>query len=96
MKRLFSVISAIAIAVLSLFLLTSCLPDTPEPPYGVWMSEEPRIVLYLKPEYRMPMNMPIFVGYYTVGGIDTKIFATFGHGLQFSIFELAGMTERGA
>ena len=74
--------------VLILLLLTSCLPDTPEPPSGVWMSEEPRIVLYFKPEYSINVGPPTYFGIYTIDGVERKVFVRFGAGLQFSIFDL--------
>jgi len=94
LKRLSSVISVIAIVVLSLFLFTSCTPETPEPPYGVWMSYEPRIVLYFKSEYRVPDRL-IYVGFYTIDEVETKVFAHFGRGQRFTVNDSAGMTEGG-
>jgi len=78
-----------------LFLLTSCIPDTPDPPYGVWVSEEPRIVLFFKPEYRIPVGMPSYIGIYVLDGVETKIFAHFGNGLRFRIQHLDSLTVRG-
>jgi len=94
MKILFSVISAIAIMILPLFLFASCTPETPEPPYGVWMSDEPRIVLYFKQEYRVPDRL-IYVGFYTIDEVETKVFAHFGRGRTFIIHDLTGITEGG-
>jgi len=92
-KQLRKLIAIILISML--FLLTSCVPDTPDPPYGVWMSEEPRIVLYFKPEYRIPIGMPSYLGLYTLDGVDTKIFAHFGNGPVFTVYGLEGLSERG-
>ena len=79
----------VAIAALILLLFTACIPETPEPPYGVWVSEEPRIVLYFKPEYRLPVATPNYLGIYTLNDVDTKVFARFGNGLQFAIYDLS-------
>ena len=81
--------------ILVLTLLASCVPDTPDPPYGVWVSEEPRIVLFFKPEYRIPVGPLSYLGFYTVEGVETKIFANFGNGLRFEIFNLTGLSEEG-
>ena len=78
----------LAILALALLLLSSCLPDTPPPPYGVWVSEEPRIVLFFKPEYRIIENTSIYFGIYTINDVDTKIFTNFGNGLWLEIFDL--------
>ena len=83
------------IILLILVTLSSCVPHTPEPPYGVWMSEDPHIVLYFKPEYRMPVGMPSYLGFYTIEGVETKVFARFGNGMQFTIYRLDGITEGG-
>ena len=80
--------SIIVFMVLILLLLASCLPETPEPPFGVWMSEEPRIVLYLKPEYRLPIAGPNYLGTYTIDGVDRKVFVSFGPGLSFALYDL--------
>ena len=73
---------------LILLLLTSCVPDTPYPPIGVWVSEDPRIVLFLKPEYQIPVGPLSFLGLYTIDGVETKVFAAFGNGLRFAIYDL--------
>ena len=84
-----------ALLVLLLVPFSSCVPRTPEPPNGVWMSENPHIVLYFKPEYQIPIGMPAYLGIYTVDGVEVKIFAHFGNGMQFEIFNLTGLGEDG-
>ena len=78
-----------------LFLLASCLPETLDPPYGVWLSEEPRIMLYIKPEYRISVGTPSYFGFYTVNDVETKIFAQFGAGFRFAIYDLTKPREIG-
>ena len=73
---------------LVLFVFSSCLPETLDPPYGVWLSEKPRIILYIKPEYRISVGTPSYFGFYTVNDVETKIFAQFGAGFRFAIYDL--------
>ncbi|MCL2841605.1 MAG: hypothetical protein FWE05_12635 [Defluviitaleaceae bacterium] len=73
--------------------VTSCLPETPEPPYGVWVSENPRIVMYFKPEYQISMYPPIYIGSYILDDVETKVFANFGSGLRFGIYPLSSFIE---
>jgi len=76
-------------ALTLLLLLTSCLPDTPLPPPGVWMSEEPKIILFFDPEDQIQgVGTPSFFGVYILDGVETKIFTQFGPGLTFRIFDL--------
>jgi len=60
---------------LATILFTACLPDTVEPPYGVWVSEDPRIVLYFKPQYQAPNSGWIlrFLALYEIEGVDTRV-----------------------
>jgi len=66
------------------------MPYTPEPPYGVWRSEEPNITLFFRPEYR---NVPTqfdnfsYLGLYVVGDEELRVFVTFGNGPRFRIQE---------
>jgi len=69
--------------------------DTPEPPHGVWMSEEPRIILYFKSEYQLSIYGISYIGLYTIDGVETKVFTQFGNGLQFRIFHLEKLDEYG-
>jgi len=87
--------ATIIFVIAALFLFASCLPRTPEPPYGVWVSEEPRIVLFLRPEYRIPIGMPSYVGFYTIDDVETKVFAHFGTGLGLEIYHITGLRRSG-
>ena len=50
----------IATVILLLLVISSCLPETQEPPFGVWKSEEPKLIMYFKPEYRnVPVRLPV-------------------------------------
>jgi len=85
----------LALAAMIVLMLASCLPKTPDPPYGVWMSEEPKIVLYLKPEYRIPIGPPSYLGFYILDGVETKVIAHFGNGLRFRLYDHTGLREDG-
>jgi len=88
MKKTFLSILMLTATMLA---LASCLPDTPDPPpEGVWVSEEPRIVLFLMPEYRLPVGMPEFIALYTIEDVETKVFVLFGNGLEFEILDYTG------
>jgi hypothetical protein len=81
----------IIVVLVALLLLSSCLPSTPPPPYGVWVSEEPRIVLFLTSEYRIFEGPSIYLGIYSIDDVDTKVSAQFGNGLWIEIY---GLTEQ--
>ena len=81
-----------AVLVLLSLLLTACLPDVAEPPFGVWMSDEPRIILYITPEYRVPVGPIIYLGLYTQDDIEVMLAVHFGAGRRFSLLDL---TETG-
>ena len=83
MKRIIAVAALITIFL----VLPSCVPDTPEPPYGVWKSEDPHIVLFFKPEHRIPIGMPAYLGFYTVDSTETKVFARFGKSIWCAVDE---------
>jgi len=95
LKRNGMMFAIITLLVLLLIPISSCVPDTPEPPYGVWMSEDPHIILYFKPEYRLPFPHISYIGFYTVDGVETRVFAHFGNGMRFTIYGLDGITEGG-
>ena len=82
MKKIFLAILMLTAAILA---LASCLPETPDPPEGVWVSDEPRIVLFLMPEYQIPRGMPEYIGLYKIDDTETKVFVRFGNGLEFEI-----------
>jgi len=66
--------------VLLLFVSSSCRPETPEPPYGIWLSENPRIVLYFTPEYRLPVPSIHYLALFTIDDVEIKAVAHFGPG----------------
>jgi len=70
----------ITITLVILLLLTSCVPETPPPPYGVWVSEEPQIILFFTPEYQVIEDGPFYFGIYTINGVDVKAFARLNPG----------------
>jgi hypothetical protein len=80
--------------MLVLLFTTSCRSEPVDPPYGVWVSEEPRIVLFFKPEYRTPRARG-YLGLYTIDDVETKVFARMHYGVRFSINPADAMTEDG-
>ena len=79
----------VLLTVIILLLPTSCLPDTPYPPPGVWMSEDPNIILFLNPEDRIQgVGAISFFGIYTIDEVETKVFIQLGNGLNFVIYDL--------
>jgi len=82
-----------AMMMLMVLFITSCVPETPEPPYGVWVSEEPHIVLFFKPQYRLPIYRPIYLGLYVIDGVETKVVLSFGHGTRFAVQSLEALEE---
>ena len=70
-------------------------PPTPDPPYGIWVSDEPRMVLFLKPQYQIFEDLPWYIGLYAQDGVDTKMFAAFGPGTIIEFFDLTGLREDG-
>ena len=70
-------------------------PPTPDPPYGVWVSDEPIMVLFLKPQYRILEDWPWYIGLYTQDNIETKIFAHFGPGTMIAVFDHTWLSETG-
>jgi len=74
---------------------TACMPNTPEPPYGVWMSEEPQIMLFFKPQYRIPVHTQRFLGLYIIDGVELKVFVGMSHGPRFTIHPKEALTEGG-
>jgi len=73
----------IASILLITFLFSSCVPDTPLPE-GVWISEDPNIVLFMDQEYtREGYNfVPTsetgrFLGIYTLDDEEIKVFVSF-------------------
>ena len=63
----------IATPIILILLLVSCVPETPPPPYGVWVSEEPQITLFFTPEYQILEGREFYFGIYTVNNLDTKL-----------------------
>jgi len=84
-----------ALIVLLVLFITSCSPETPEPPYGVWVSDEPQIVLFFKPQYRLPIYTPTYLGLYVIDGVEAKVFLEFYFGTRFSVNPQETLTEVG-
>ena len=95
-KTMMKSILAIILLVATIFALASCVPDTPDPPEGVWISENPRITLFFKSEYRIPTGTPTFIGLYAADGIETRVVVPFGNGLRFEIHDYTMLRETGA
>jgi len=78
-----------------LLSISSCLPETPDPPYGVWVGGDPQIMLFLKPQYRMTEDWPTYIGLYMLDGEEIKVFVRFGHGLSFRLSHQDSLQEGG-
>ena len=59
------------------------------------MSEEPRIILFFKPEYYLPSIGAAYIGLYTIDDVETKVFITLGNGLRIRLFPTSALSERG-
>jgi len=78
--------------LLAVAFLSSCLPETPDPPEGIWISDNPRIILYFKPEYRnMPRQMGIsYLGIYTAAnGHEIRFLIRLGKGPRLTFYDLS-------
>ena len=76
------------IIILLLMLNSSCLPESQEPPSGIWKSEEPNIIMYFKPEYRnVPLRLAAFnhLAVYYANGSASNVFILSGPGRRVSI-----------
>ena len=78
---------------LLLLQLSSCLPVT-HPPIGIWESENPNIRVYVKSEYSHSQGF-YYPAIYIVNGEETKVFARFDLGTEFTIFDLSEIREDG-
>ena len=85
----------IPLIFLLVIFISSCVPETPDPPPGVWKSTEPHIVLYLLFDYQHPQRRREYLGIYTINGNNIKIFAVFGNGLQFRLYKDTALREDG-
>ena len=71
--------------------MTSCVPET-HPPIGVWKSESPGIILYVKPDYQpIPGHGFRYPVTYILEGEETKAFVKFGNGPRFSVFDMSAI-----
>jgi hypothetical protein len=76
MKKILTILASIMFVV----ALSSCVPDAHrdlELPFGVWMSVEPTIILYIEREYQHPLQNgegQTFLGIYTTEHEEIKIF----------------------
>jgi len=61
--------------VVMTFMFSSCMVP-PEPPIGVWKSEDPSLVFYLDPAYRSLILPGSYLGFYTIDGEKTKVVIT--------------------
>jgi len=81
--------TTITLTILALLLLASCLPETPPPPYGIWVSEEPQITLFFTPDFQILENIEIYFGIYTVDSVDTKLaIRIYPGGGAFAMYDL--------
>ena len=84
----------VVFAMLAISLSSSCVPQTPPPPLGVWKSYNPNIILFLKPSYLMQQVSPIsYLGVYVADSYEIKMFVHFGNGLRFRLTEASYLRE---
>ena len=78
------------VAVFFLLLTLSSCHEIVEPPSGVWISSDPNIILYMKPQYALMGEYSLwFPGIYTVNGEDIKVVVTMtGRSPHFMIRDL--------
>jgi len=74
-------------------MLSFGLPETPDPPYGVWVSDDPRLVFFIKPQYRILEDWPWYVGIYTEHDIETKMVVRFGPAIIIEVCDLPAESE---
>ena len=81
--------------VLLMLALSSCNTGRHYPPVGVWKSEYPNIILYLKQDYLRPGTLFQHLGMYTTAADDEiKIFTTFTiRAPSFSVFKTTAVRE---
>jgi hypothetical protein len=78
--------------VVQLFLISSCVPYEPLPE-GVWKSEEPRIILYIEPDYQIRGS--IFPGLFTIDDSESKILIRAENDSSFTISTPYALMEGG-
>ena len=80
--------------ILLLFLLTACRPEPVEPPYGVWKSENPYVILYINEnQYIFHQSGTAWrhLGIYNKFGEELKVFPRFPVGNSFDIVYNLGL-----
>ena len=83
--------------IIILLFLSSCVPETPPPPLGVWKCYDVGIMLYLDPVYQHPLRQNVWLGYSFADEERTRIFARFGNGAgRINIYDFdTQLTEGG-
>ena len=90
-------ISIILIISMLLILFTSCVPEPVPLPYGVWKSENPDIILYLKDHHVILQSEihPQHVGIYIRNDEKLRIFPTTGNAQWLYIRYNLGLSPEG-
>ena len=73
-------ICKVVLLTLALFMLSACMPFEPvDIPLGVWRSEYPKIILYLKEAYELPLphGQDPFPGIYVRNGEEIRVYTRF-------------------
>jgi len=79
--------------VLTLLILSACVPETPPPPQGVWQSEYPEIILYIMPEYQIPGSGAFLAMYTEEDGSEVKMIIHFERGTIVSMWSIVGTPQ---
>ena len=93
-------ICKVVLLTLALFMLSACMPFEPvDIPLGVWRSEYPKIILYLKEAYELAFlhRQDPFPGMYVRDGEEIRIYTRFitREILQLSIHAIDSRTRGG-
>jgi hypothetical protein len=75
MKKVVSKLFVSLFLIVYIITMSSCvLPSKPEP-YGIWVSSDPELILYVNPEDRAPdaLNSGLYSGEYLIAGISISI-----------------------
>ena len=71
-----------------LLMLSSCMPEWIEIPPGVWQSDEPKIILYFMPDYRVPGSTNRYLGFFYENGLKRRVLTTQRNAPGFSIHDV--------
>lgn len=82
-----------------IFMFVSCRPPIEEMPSGVWMSEEPFLMLYIDSDYAHfsdSFASYLFLGFYDRGNQRTKVFLHQRYVIEFGLYPATSMLSSGS